>query len=78
MPDVIAGFSVSNGTAFLLHGDGGAIERLLGRPSRRLLGPQIDQHQMRVGAAGDDVEPFGLQRLGQHLRVLDHALAHRA
>ena len=29
----------------------GAVERLLSRAARHLLGPEIDKHQMRVGAA---------------------------
>ena len=40
----------------------------------RFFAPQIDQHQMRVGAAGDDIETAVLQGLGQRLGILDHAL----
>ena len=40
-----------------------------------LLRPQIDQHQMGVGAARDDVETALVQRLGERLRVVDHARA---
>ena len=60
--------------AVLVAGDVGAAERHLGDLAGQLLRPQVDQHQVRVGAAGDDVEPLGLQRFGQRLGVLDDVL----
>ena len=42
-------------------------------PVRRF-GPQVDQHEMRVGAAGDDVETARFERFGQRLGVLDDVL----
>ena len=42
--------------AVLVAGDVGAAERQLRDLAGEPLGPQIDQHQMGVGAAGDDVE----------------------
>ena len=55
IPEVTAGFSGSNGMPFLL-------QVMWARPSAasatlpvRRFGPQIDQHQMVVGAAGDDL-----------------------
>ena len=72
MPEVIVGFSGSNGNAVLVAGDVGAAERQFRHLAGELLRPQIDQHQMRVGAAGDDVEAVRLQMLGQRLGVLHH------
>ena len=54
MPEVIIGFSGSNGTPFLL-------QVMLARPSAisaalpvSFFGLEIDQHHMGVGAAGDE------------------------
>ena len=57
------------GDAVLVAGDVGAPERLLGGLARHALGAQVDQHQMVVGAAGDDVEPALHQLVGQGLGV---------
>ena len=35
---------------------------------------EVDQHQMVVGAAGNDAEPFVLERLGQHGGILHQLL----
>ena len=56
MPEVTDGFSGSNGMPFLLQvmwARSSAASATL--PVSRF-GPQIDQHQMGVGAAGDDIE----------------------
>src|SRR3954451_21949275 len=42
--------------AVLVGGDGGADQRLLGNIALQALRPKVDQHQMVIGAAGDDVE----------------------
>ncbi len=49
-----------------------AAQGLFGGIALDALGAQVDQHQMRVGAAGDDVEPALHQFIRQPLRVLDH------
>ena len=38
------------------------------------LRPQVDQEQVRVGAAGDDAQAAILEHGGQHARVLEHLL----
>ncbi len=43
-----------------------------------LFGPQIHQHQVIVGAAGDDIEPLLFQGLGQGAGILDHHSSHRS
>src|ERR1017187_4920004 len=40
----------------LVDGDAGAVERGLGLFAANAFGENIHQHQMRVGAVGDDVE----------------------
>ncbi len=57
--------------AVLVAGDVGAAERRLRHLAGEALRPQVDQHQMGVGAAGDDVAAARLQGLGKHLGVLD-------
>src|SRR3546814_1859864 len=47
---------------------------LLGDVAGQLLRPQIDQHEVVVGAAGDDVEPLVDHGLGQRLGVVDDGL----
>ena len=42
--------------AVLVAGDAGALERGFRHLAGQPLAAQIDQHQMRVGAAGDDIE----------------------
>ena len=54
MPEVTVGFSGSNGTPFLLQVMPARSSALLGGVALDALGPQVDQHQVVVGAAGDD------------------------
>ncbi len=70
MPEVIERLLCVERNRVLVGGDRGAVERLFRRPPGRLLGTQIDQHQMRIGTARDNIEPFGMQRLRQSFRVL--------
>ena len=73
-PEVTVGFSGSNGMPFLL-------QVMWARPSaasatlpvRRFL-PQIDQHEVGVGAARDDIEPAGFERFRKRFGILDHVL----
>src|SRR3546814_8927987 len=44
------------GNAVLVAGDARAVEALLGDVAGQPLRPQVDQHEVVVGAAGDDVE----------------------
>ena len=59
------------GDRILVAGDRGAIERLLRGLAGRLLGPQVDEQQMIVGPARDDVEALLLQRFGQGPGIFD-------
>src|SRR5580704_2903735 len=61
--------------AVLVDGDAGAIEHLLGRHAGRLLGPQIDQHDVAVGAARDDFQAAFAERRGQRARIVDDVLS---
>src|SRR5713226_4312554 len=47
--------------AVLVAGDVGAAERQLRDLAGQAHGPQIDQHQVRIGSAGDDVEALRLE-----------------
>ena len=58
--------------AVLVGGDVGAAQRLLRDVAGELLGPQVDQQQVRVGAARHQVEAGRAQHLAQRLGVLDH------
>ena len=40
------------------------LERYLGDVAGKPLRPQVDEYEMRVGAAGHDIEPTLDQRLG--------------
>ena len=53
----------------LVHRDAGIVQRVLGFAAQHALGEHIDQHQVRVGAAGDDAEAFVGQCLRQNLGV---------
>src|SRR5579885_1723882 len=53
------------GNAVFVAGDMGAAERELRHLPGQIFAPQIDQHQMRVGAAGDDIQPAVLQGFSQ-------------
>ena len=55
-PEVTVGFSGSNGMPFLLQVMCARPSACLGDVAGELLRPQVDQHQMRVGAARDEVE----------------------
>src|SRR5580704_11113241 len=52
--------------AVLVDGDAGAVEHLLGRHAGRLLGSQIDQHDVAVGTARDDLQAAFTQGRGEH------------
>src|SRR5882672_6636237 len=58
----------------LVDGDAGPIEDFLGRHAGRLLGAQIDQHDMAVGAAGDDLQAALAQRRSERARIVDDIL----
>ena len=45
----------------LVDGDAGAVERLFGLLAAHAFGEHVHQHQVGIGAAGDDAEAFGLQ-----------------
>ena len=74
MPEVIAGFSGSKGMPFLLQVMLRAAESDLGSLAGELLGPEVDQHHMRVGAARDERQAALDQRLAERLGIIDHAL----
>ncbi|ENN85865.1 hypothetical protein RHSP_17832 [Rhizobium freirei PRF 81] len=57
--------------AVLVAGDVGTAEGGLRTLAGGVLLAQVDQHQVVVGAAGDDVDAAGNQRFGQSLGVLD-------
>ena len=59
----------------LVEGDLGLLQLLLGHPSGhvRELGPEVDQHQMVVGAAGNDLVASCNELLG-HLLGVGHNL----
>ncbi len=48
--------------------------RLLRYVALQALGPQVHQHEVVVGAAGDDVEAVGAQRFRKRLSVFDDVL----
>ena len=56
-PEVTVGFSGSNGMPFLLQVMWARPSATFGHLAGQALRPQIDQHQVGVGAAGDDIEP---------------------
>ena len=60
------------GNGVLVHRDAGLVEHLLGDLPGEVLGPEIDQHQVGVGAAGHDGEAALDQRLRQRLGVVHH------
>ena len=72
MPLVTNGDCGIVGDGVLVDRDAGLVERLLRRLAGEVLGPQVHQHQVGVGAAGDDREAALDQRVGQRLGVLDH------
>src|SRR3546814_6236446 len=56
--------------AVLVAGDVAAAERRFGALAGGVLLAKIDQHQVVIGAAGDDIETAGHQRFGERLGVL--------
>src|SRR5579883_2218337 len=58
--------------AVLVAGDVRTAERRLGGLAGEPLGPQIDQHEMRIGAAGDNVATALLEGFRQRLGVFDN------
>ena len=61
------------GNGVLVDGDAGVAERLLGHLAGEALGTEVDQHEVRVGAARDDGVAALDQRVGQRLRIFDDA-----
>ena len=57
--------------AVFVAGDASTAERQFRHLAGQTLWPQIDQHEMRIGAAGDDVEASRLERFRQRLGVGD-------
>src|SRR4051812_5248739 len=55
----------------LVDGDAGAIEHLLGRNAGRLLRTEVDQHDVAVGPARDDLEAALGQRRGVRACIVD-------
>ena len=53
----------------LVDGDARLVQRFLRLASQHAFGKDIDQHEMRVGAAGNDAEAFRRQRISQYFRV---------
>jgi hypothetical protein len=71
MPLGFSGGLVSNGIAFLFTVMPASPSAFSASLPSMPLAEDIDQHQVRVGAAGDDAEAFVGQRLRQHLGVGD-------
>ena len=61
--------------AVLVAGDVGAAERGFRHLSGQPLRPQVDQHEMGVGPAGNDVEAVGFERFGERLGISTTSLA---
>ncbi len=71
-PDATVGGRSSNGTVLrltVIPTSGEAILRVLAAPLRAA---QIDEQQVRVGTAGEDVQPALLDRRGERVRVRPH------
>ena len=74
MPEVTKGFSGSKGMPFLLQVSPARTSAFSETLPVTLFGPQVDQHQMVVGAARHDVEAEALQLLGERPGVLHDVL----
>ena len=72
MPEVTVGFSGSNGMPFLLQVMPARSRLCFGRLAGQSLRPQIDQDEVGVGAAGDQVQAGLDHRRGERLGVVDH------
>ena len=57
--------------AVLVHGDAGLVERFLGDLAVEALRAEVDEHEVVVGAAGDDAEPVAGERGGERRGVGD-------
>src|SRR5580692_7981095 len=58
--------------AVLVAGDVGAAERGFRHFSGQALFAQVDQHEVGIGTAGDDIEPAGFERFGKRLGVFNN------
>src|SRR5262245_9256165 len=56
----------------LVAGDVRAAKRRFSDLSGQPFGPQVDQHEMRIGAAGHNIESVRFQCLGQGPGILDN------
>ena len=62
------------GNGVLVYRDAGLVQGVLGFAAQHPLGENIDQHQVGVGAAGDDAVAFSHQGFRQGLRIHYHLL----
>ena len=74
MPLGFIGGLVSNGMAFLLTVMAASPKSFFRFAAQHALGEHIDQHQVRVGAAGNNAEAFAGKRFGQHFGIGDDLL----
>ena len=74
MPLVTKGFCGSFGMAFLLTVMWAQAQRRFGFLAGEVLGAQIDQEHVGLGAPGNDAQAALLQHLGHHAGVVDHLL----
>ena len=71
-PEAIVGFRSSNGTVLRFTVSLHLVQALLGGLARPVGAAQVELEEVRVGAAGEDVEPAVDQRLAEHVRVRAH------
>ena len=76
MPLGFIGGLVSKGMAFLFTVMPAACKRGLGLASEHALGEDIDEHEVGIGASGDDAETIAGEFLSEHLGVADDLLRH--
>ena len=62
------------GDHVLVHGDAGLAEGLLGNLAVELLGAQVHEHQVVVGATGDEPQPRGHEPPGERPGVVEDLL----